>query len=339
MSITTQDRGNRFTIGIGNRYDSFYLRNGTIKIDGFDADFPAPPGREEAQPLKEKPGDPEYVAPSSMFTAMATNPIYDIGELALSTYFQAVDFGKEITALPVFPSRFFPHSQISVNVNAGIGTPADLEGKRVCTGSFSKNYAVWLRGILRHQYDVPVEKIIWVENQPEHFSEYRAPARYIVEKLPAGQSPSACLEAGAIQALVAPRGPQRNQSPVVKALFENPYAEIRRYVEVNAFFPINTVITVPKATLKKSPAFSEAVFTAFQRALRLYRNEVKNGARDDEHSGLALKKLEAEAGVTLPDYGLRQNRENIRTMIQYCYEQGVIRKLYTPEELFLLPDS
>jgi len=314
------------------------LGNGTIKIDSFDVDFPAPPGR-EAEAVKQEPEDRSYVAPSSMFTAMATNPIYDIGELALSTYFQAVDFGKEITALPVFPSRCFPHSQISVNVNAGIGAPVDLVGKRVCIGSFAKNYVVWLRGVLRHQYDVPVEKIIWVENQPEHFSEYRAPARYTVEKLPEGQSPSACLETGAIQALVAPRGPQRNQSPVVKALFENPYAEIRRYVELNTFFPINTVITVPKATLKKSPGLPEAVFIAFQRALRLYRNEVRNGARDDEHSGLALKKLEAEAGITLPDYGLRQNRENIRTMIQYCYEQGVIRKLYTPEKLFLLPDS
>jgi len=270
---------------------------------------------------------------------MATKPIYDIGELALSTYFQAVDFGKEITALPVFPSRFFPHSQISVNVNAGICVPLDLVGKRVCIGSFSKNYAVWLRGILRHQYDVAVERIIWVEDQPEHFSEYRAPDRYIVEKLPAEQRPSASLETGVIQALVAPRGPQRNQSPLVRALFENPYAEIRSYVESNPFFPINTVITVPKATLKKSPEFLRAVFTAFQRALKLYQKEVNTGSRDDEHSGLALKRLEAEARVTLPDYGLRQNRDNIRAMIQHCYEQGVIRRLYTPEELFLLPDS
>jgi len=339
MSITTQERGGRFTIGIGNRYDSLYLRNGTIKVDGFDVDFPAPPGREEAQPAQQQTGDRSYVAPSSMFTAMATNPIYDIGELALSTYFQAVDFGKEITALPVFPSRFFPHSQISINVNAGISAPLDLVGKRVCIGSFAKNYAVWLRGILRHQYEVPAEKIIWVEDQPEHFSEYRAPDRYTVEKLPAGQSSSASLESGAIQALVAPRGPQRNQSPLVKALFENPYPEIRRYVEQNAFFPINTVVTVPKATLKKSPEFPQAVFTAFQRALKLYQKEVNTGSRDDEHSGLALKKLEAEAGVILPDYGLRQNRDNIRAMIQYCYEQGVIKRLYTPEELFLLPDS
>lgn len=110
-------------------------------------------------------------------------------------------------------------------------------------------------------------------------------------------------------------------------------------MESNPFFPINTVITVPKATLKKSREFPQAVFEAFQGVLRLYREEVDNGARDDEHSGLALKKLQAEAGVTLPNYGLRQNRDNIRTMIQYCYEQGVISKLYKPEELSLLPDS
>ncbi|MGH7767227.1 MAG: hypothetical protein ACREQP_07205 [Candidatus Binatia bacterium] len=28
----------RVTIGIGNRYDSLYLRNGVVKIEGFEAE-------------------------------------------------------------------------------------------------------------------------------------------------------------------------------------------------------------------------------------------------------------------------------------------------------------
>jgi hypothetical protein len=30
----------RVSIGIGNRYDSLYLRNGTVKVHGFELDYP-----------------------------------------------------------------------------------------------------------------------------------------------------------------------------------------------------------------------------------------------------------------------------------------------------------
>jgi 4,5-dihydroxyphthalate decarboxylase len=326
----------RFTIGIGNRYDSLYLRNGTVKVEGFDVDYPSPPDHAESRP---QAGGQGYVAPSSIFTAVATQSVYDVGELALSTYFQAVDYGKEITAIPVFPSRFFPHCQIAVHVDSGIKEPKDLVGKRFGVGFFSKNYAVWLRGVLKEQYDVRAEEIIWVEDEPEHFPEYRPPDRFVVEKAPPGETLSSLLKTGTIDALAAPRAPERNRSPKVRALFENPYPEMREYFKRHPFFPINTVLTVPKSTLKKSPDFSKAVFIAFQRAFELYREEVKRGSREDEHSGLSLKRLEEESGVAHPGYGFRENRENIRTMLQYCYEQGVIRKLYQPEELFLQTET
>lgn len=142
----------RFTMGIGQRYDSLYLRNGTVRVEGIAIEYPPVPARETAHPQTNRlrAGDQLYVAPASMFTAMATEPTYDLGEQAFSTYLQAVDYGKDIVALPIFPSRFFPHSQISVNVNSGIERPADLIGKRVGVGSFAKNYAVWLRGLLQH---------------------------------------------------------------------------------------------------------------------------------------------------------------------------------------------
>jgi len=327
----------RFTIGIGHRYDSLYLRNGTVKVEGFDVEYPKPPERGESRP--QAAAGQAYVAPSSIFTAVATQAIYDVGELALSTYLQAVDYGKEIAAIPVFPSRFFPHSQIAVHVDSGIERPKDLVGKRFGAGSFSKNYAVWLRGVLREQYNVAVEKITWVEDEPEHFPEYRPPDRFVVEKAPQGETLSSLLKRGEIDALAAPRAPERNRSPKVRALFENPYPEIREYFKRHPFFPINTVLTVPKSTLKKASDFSKAVFLAFQRAFELYREEVKQGGREDEHSGLSLKRLEEEAGVAPLGYGFRENRENLRTMIQYCYEQGVIRRMYRPEELFLLTET
>jgi len=302
-----------FTIGIGHRYDSLYLRNGTVKVEGFDVEYPKPPEREATQPrvqIAER-----YIAPSTMFTSIATKAVYDVGELPLSTYIQSVDKGKEVTAIPVFPSRIFPHNQVAVHSKSGIRRPADLAGKRVGVGFFSKNYAVWLRGVLRHQYDVPVEKIVWVEDEPEHFPDYRAAKRYAIE-----------------------RAPQRSKSPEVKALFENPYPEIKEYFACRVF-PINTIITVPKKTLAKNSAIPQAVFEAFRKAFRLYLEEMKQGKREDEHGGLSLKRLEKEAGITLPEYGFKANRAAIRMMIHLCFEQGIISRLYEPEELFLLTNT
>lgn len=326
----------RFTIGIGNRYDSLYLRNGTVKVEGFDVAYPSPPDKSESMPPSAGTG---YVAPSSIFTAVATDSAYDIGELALSTYLQAVDYGKEITAIPVFPSRFFPHCQIAINLDSGIKEPKDLVGKRFGVGFFSKNYAVWLRGALKEQYDVAAERITWVEDEPEHFLQYRPPKRFIVEKAPPGETLSSLLKLGKINALAAPRAPERNRSPKVGPLFENPYPEIRDYFERYSLFPINTVLTVPKSTLKRDTGFPQSVFVAFSRALELYREEVRSNRRDDEHSGLSLRRLETESGVTLGRYGFRENRENIQKMIRYCHDQGIIRKLYRPEDLFLFTDT
>jgi 4,5-dihydroxyphthalate decarboxylase len=325
----------QLTMGIGHRYDSLYLRNGTVKVEGFDICYPTPAERDSPAKL---PSKEQYIAPSSMFTSIATETAYDIGELPLSTYLQSVDLGKEIIAIPVFPSRIFPHGQVIVHTESGIREPRDLIGKRLGVGFFSKNYSAWFRGILRHQYDVPIEKVIWVEDQAEHFPEYRPPRRYTIEKLPSGQKLAALLEAGEIEALIAPRAFQRSKSTQVRLLFADPYSEIRQYLG-GRVFPINTVITIPKRTIAENSGIAEAIFAAYSRALRLYLQEVKDGKRDDEHSGLSLKHLEQKAGVLVPDYGFKANRENVKMMIQYCYEQGIIATLFDPEELFLLPNT
>ena len=124
-------------------------------IEGFDVDFPVIPGRGEGEGSERMvaPGEP-YMAPSGIFTAMAADPPYDIGEQAFSTYVQAVARGDDVTAIPVFTSRLFPHVQVCVRADSDIGSPVDLIGKRFALGSFSINFGIWLRGILDHQYGV-----------------------------------------------------------------------------------------------------------------------------------------------------------------------------------------
>ncbi len=57
---------------------------------------------------------------------------FDVAEMSLSSY--TVSMFREprpFVAIPIFPSRFFRHSCIYVNADAGIREPKDLIGKRI----------------------------------------------------------------------------------------------------------------------------------------------------------------------------------------------------------------
>ena len=64
-------------------------------------------------------------------------------------------------ALPVYPSRFFRHSCIYVNADAGIREPKDLIGKRVGNSEYQMTAPVWIRGILSDHYGVPVDSVTY----------------------------------------------------------------------------------------------------------------------------------------------------------------------------------
>jgi 4,5-dihydroxyphthalate decarboxylase len=327
----------RVTIGLGYRYDSVYLRNGTCTVPGFDIKFEPdlpPEGQGTGAGERVIAGGRSYVAPAPIFTAMATDPPYDVGELAFATFVQAFDHGTPIVGIPVFTSRYFEHNQLFVRSGSGVQTPADLDGKRVSIGCWGMNPSVWVRGMLCHQYDVPLERITWIMNRPEYFADRQAPRRYAVEKIGEDESVPALVEAGRIDAVSRGRA-----SATTQPMFENPYPEIRDYFAATGVFPPNTVLAIRRDRLEKSPDLPQALFETFTKALDLYRDELARGSRNEDHSGLDVQRLEREAGVRFPDYGFTANAQSIRMVIQYCYEQGVIERLYAPEDLFVLTDS
>jgi hypothetical protein len=72
---------------------------------------------------------------------------------------------------------------------------------------------------------------------------------------------------------------------------------------------------------------------ALREASRLYEEETLRTGNND------FMELSAdwfrELGFFPPPQGLgATNHRSVRMMIQYCYEQGLIRNLFEPEELF-----
>src|SRR5689334_1546865 len=89
------------------------LKDGTVTPRSFDFEFEEVPQIIQA------------------FRRMVRGLEFDVSEMAITTYVCARAFGKPFTALPIFPMRALHHGAILHNVNAGIRSPKDLEGRRV----------------------------------------------------------------------------------------------------------------------------------------------------------------------------------------------------------------
>lgn len=310
------------------RYDTRYLIERVVGVEGFDIDYL---------------GMGEF--PWPLFRDMVTELSYDIAEQAFSHYLIAIDQGKPLTAIPVFPSRFFPQLGTSVNKDAGIESPMDLVGKRVGVLGFGYNPAAWMRGILEHYYQVPVKEIIWVEDADDLFLaglDYRPAAGYRVEKIPGlgkqlfgsrGINPVAALEDGTLDAFIAPGGgaPSGGNS---RRLLRDPRAELAAFVKATSIFPINTLITLRRGTVDANPDLPRALVRAFTQARARYHDELA-ASQGGDHMGVATSDL-AAMGLFPDSYGLEANRASIGAIIDYCYEQGLIRRRFAAGDIFCI---
>ena len=109
------------------------------------------------------------------FRRMVRGLEFDICEMAITTYICARAHGKRFTALPIFLVRAFHHGAIIYNTKAGIGSPKDLEGRKVGVNrGYTVTTGVWARSVLQDEYGVDLNKIPWVSGD-EHVAEYRRP--------------------------------------------------------------------------------------------------------------------------------------------------------------------
>ena len=102
------------------------------------------------------------------FFRMLRHQEFDVSEMSMSSYLVSLTKPERpFVAIPVFPSRFFRHSCIYVNADAGINVPKDLIGKRFGCPEYQMTAPVWIRGILSDHYGVPVDGPTYVTGGEE----------------------------------------------------------------------------------------------------------------------------------------------------------------------------
>ncbi len=288
------------------------LKNGTVKPRTCEFEFV------EVDPLIDA------------FRRMVRGLEFDVSEMALTTYITARAHGKRFTALPIFLVRAFHHGAIVYNTKSGIKNPKDLEGRKVGVNrGYTVTTGVWARGILQHQYGVDLNTITWVLSGDEHVAEYRPPANVIpIEK---GEKMADLVASGELPAAIG----VEIESPDVKPLIPNAAEAGLEALRSRGHYPINHLMVVKDDLLEAQPDLAPDIFHAFAEAKRDYvrrlqAGEIQKPTRVDE---LHRRVMQITGRDPLP-YGIAPNRQALDELIQYAFEQRIIRRQVAAEELF-----
>src|SRR5262245_11464319 len=157
----------RLTFSCGPYDRTQALRDGTLRPEGIDLNYVT-------------------LQPAEIFWRMLQHKEFDASEMSLSNYTTLVGSGAEpFVAIPVFPSRVFRHGYFFINTEKGIKTPADLKAKRGGVPEYSMTAAVYMRGLLEHEYGVKPSDIEWVQGRADRLG-HTLPPDIRLHQAPAG---------------------------------------------------------------------------------------------------------------------------------------------------------
>jgi 4,5-dihydroxyphthalate decarboxylase len=294
----------------------------------------------------------EDLFPAVTWDWLFVNGDFDISELGLTFYLRSLEMAKPpFVAIPVFPARTFRLSAIYVNANAGIKEPKDIIGKRhgeVFT--YGHDGGIWPKGILHDIHGVPYNShsgpfYVGGVDRPWHEWKWlpvKAPASARVEHVGMAKSLGDMLETGEIEVLYSTVCPPTFAagSKNVRRLFDDIERRERKYYADTGIFPIMHIMAIRRPLYEKNRWLAAALYKAFNDA----KNKVLAGynARAENLHGSLMLPLVTEhhheikklMGEDYWPYGIEKNRKALETFLRYHHEQGLSKKVWTPEEIF-----
>ena len=310
------------------------LADGTVKIEGVDAAF------HSARIVPE------------IFEAMIRKRAYDVSELGMTYFLRTFENGQSpFVAIPVFPVRAFRHGAIYINKASGIARPEDLVGKRIGElALYGHDAGVMPKGILSDEFGVKPEQSRWIVGgidfpmDPIDFVSHPAPDGVEVEWAAKGVDLGTMLEAGEIDALISADVPKcvLEKSPKVGRLFEDYEAVERDYYRRTGIFPIMHTIVVKRELAMEQPALVEAVYKGFCAAKDQMAEQYVKGMTFNNMTMMLpwLTKLIGDNRDVLGQdwwpYGITANRAAIDAVLRYHHEQGLTKRRFTIEDVFVL---
>lgn len=269
---------------------------------------------------------------------------WHVSEMSMAKYISLVSQGdRSITAIPVFPSRFFRQHAFYVATERPIERPEDLAGRRVGIPAWVQTACVYARAWLVHQIGIPLTAIDWYQagvNVAGLTDEVQG-------KLPAGvrytnvpdKSLTDLLIDGKVDAIISARPPRlfEEGDKRISRMFANFRAVEERYWQDTGIFPIMHTIALRRDVVDAHPWVGLNLFKAFEEAKR--RSIVR--ALDGNICRFPIpwtfdyaEKSQRLFGKDFWPYGVAANRTTLEAFAQYAHEQGVAHRPVTIEELY-----
>ncbi len=273
--------------------------------------------------------------PGETFWRMLNHGEFDVSEMSLSSYTILRSEGDtRFTAIPVFPSRTFRHSAIYLRADSRIERPEDLKGKRIGVGDYQMTAAVWVRGVLTHEYGVKPEDIAWVVGKP--IRSIKPPEGIRLESIPADTTLEEMLDRGEIDALVSVMIP-KGTGTTVRRLFRDFRKVESEYYKKTRIFPIMHTLVLKTALYEQKPWLAVSFYRAFCRARDLaYQHMYDTDALTVSLPWIIddVESTRAVFGPQIWDYSIEGSRPTLDALVSYLDEQKLSRRRMSVEELF-----
>lgn len=283
--------------------------------------------------------------PRDVFDRMGSGREFDASELSSSEYITGYAAGKrDVIALPVFPSRAFRHSFIAVNTDR-IKKPTDLNGKKIGVQHYTMTAAVFIRGLLQHEYGVDISSIEWVEGKMEGPGSHGHPASLPPLnpiKISMNNNPekslSDLLRDGEIDATIGADMPACiTTASHIDRLFPN-FKEVEMdYFKRTGIFPIMHLVAMRRDFYEKHKWAATNLYNALDESKELARKRMEfTGALRYMLPWLPaeLDEIRETFGGDCWPYGVEENRKTLEALVQYLEEQSMIEKSMPIDELF-----
>jgi 4,5-dihydroxyphthalate decarboxylase len=270
-------------------------------------------------------------------TRFVRNLEFDVCELQIAQYLGLKSRGAPITAIPVFPHRRFNHSCVMVRIDSNISRPEELRGRRVGVHGHFNPIALWVRGLLQHEFNLPPSEITWVADGSEDVPGWSPPSWLRIERAPAGRKMQDLLKAGELDAqILSDSGADASTiNKIVRRLWPN-YREVEvDYYRRTGIFPIRHLVVVKDEVLKRDGEVASQLVHAFEDA----KQQSYKYWADHRRSSLAWfgAEQEEERALLGPDpwpYSVEKNRAVIETLLDYAFEQRLTERRLDINEIF-----
>jgi 4,5-dihydroxyphthalate decarboxylase len=243
------------------------------------------------------------------FPAVANEDRFDVAELAIVTFLQALDAGRPLSLLPVTLLGRFQHHCLVTLDGQGQVSVEDLAGKRIGVRSYSQTTGVWVRGFLSDDFGLDARQVEWVVYEGGHVAGIQDPPQVV--RAPArAKLPQDFLD-GAFDAAIM--GNELPADPRIRTILPQPARAAAGWYARSGAIPVNHVVVARDQFIRDNPGLVRDVF------------------------GVLAAAMPATPRISsMPDFypsGFDALAPSLELAGRYAYDQGLTSRLISADEI------